>query len=375
MGSSTNDNDNDKPVLAVKEDPPMFAKHFRDYLLPRFIYSDEMISVKQNITELETLPALSSDAKTTSPVIMKMSSTRDELLSALDKFASFVPFIRHKSIHEKVEDGRKVGNFGLVYRSYIMDHSFSNSVHPPFINPCYSKTGVVEELRRSYENIKNKHFVCAGKKTEVQFWLNIEAILSHYRYAGGLHSTNLSGVWRDFQCGFEDCPPNHFTALLVNKEKQRSIIGNMSSMQDNNELYWSNNIYEYNQHIIRKEIVRRSSSFLVSTIVVLGIFYNICSSQLSIINFPTLHKERNVSIWLSLLGLVGFMVFVCAVAVMIIVRAPFTSMQKSMLIFWAILMHLQSAKSIIEVFLTLVGGLFMVWYTFGKKQPPNDVMM
>jgi hypothetical protein len=27
------------------------------------------------------------------------------------------------------------------------------------------------------------------------------------------------------------------------------------------------------------------------------------------------------------------------------------------------------------VFLTLVGGLFVVWYTFGKKQPPNDVMM
>jgi hypothetical protein len=180
---------------------------------------------------------------------------------------------------------------------------------------------------------------------------------------------------RDFQCGFEECPPNHFTALPVNKEKQRSITGNMSSRIDNNELYWSNNTYEYNQHIIRKEIVRRSSSFVVSTIVVLGIFYNICSSQLSIINFPPLHKERNVSIWLSLLGLVGFMVLVCAVAVMIIVRAPFTSMQKSMLIFWAILMHLQSANSIIEVFLTLVGGLFVVWYTFGKKQPPNDVMM
>ncbi|WJX82789.1 hypothetical protein P8452_65510 [Trifolium repens] len=67
MGSSTNDND--KPVLAVKEDPPMFAKLFRHYVLPRFIHSDEMISVKQNITELETLPALSSDAKTTSPVV------------------------------------------------------------------------------------------------------------------------------------------------------------------------------------------------------------------------------------------------------------------------------------------------------------------
>jgi hypothetical protein len=67
-----------------------------------------------------------------------MSSTRDELLSALDKIASCVTFIRRKSNHEKVEDVRKGGNFGLVYRSYIMDHSFSNSVHPAFINPCYS---------------------------------------------------------------------------------------------------------------------------------------------------------------------------------------------------------------------------------------------
>jgi hypothetical protein len=29
---------NDKPVFVVKEDPPMVAKHFHDYLLPRFIH-------------------------------------------------------------------------------------------------------------------------------------------------------------------------------------------------------------------------------------------------------------------------------------------------------------------------------------------------
>lgn len=37
--------------------------------------------------------------------------------------------------------------------------------------------------------------------------------------------------------------------------------------------------------------------------------------------------------------LVGFMVFVCAVAAMILVLVPFTSMQKVMVILWAILLH------------------------------------
>lgn len=37
--------------------------------------------------------------------------------------------------------------------------------------------------------------------------------------------------------------------------------------------------------------------------------------------------------------LVGFMVFVCAVAAMIFVLVPFTSMQKAMVIFWTILLH------------------------------------
>jgi hypothetical protein len=110
------------------------------------------------------------------------------------------------------------------------------------------------------------------------------------------------------------------------------------------ELCWSNRdvprdpefqhsyTYKYNQHV-RKETVRCISSFVVPTIVFLGIFYNIWNSQLPIINIPALNKEHNVSIWPSLLGLFGFMMFVCAVSVMILVGAAFTSMQKVMLIF------------------------------------------
>jgi len=126
--------------------------------------------------------------------------------------------------------------------------------------------------------------------------------------------------------------------------------------------------YKHSQHI-RKDIVQCLSSSVVSIVVSLGIFYNIWSSQLSIFQVQPLHKEHNyrLSTWPSLLGLFGFMVFVCAVAVMNLVGAPFTSMQKAMLIFLAILMHLQSANSIIDVFVTLVGGLSMGWHAFGKK--------
>jgi len=201
-----------------------------------------------------------------------------------------------------------------------------------------------------------------------------------------------------------------FTALherrllftLAKKEKQRSITGNNSSQLDNNEscehcvdlgfgldrrakepsklhcshtniprhlMFKHDYTYKYNQHR-RKEIVRRFSSSVISTIVFLGIFYNIWNNQLPIINAPLLRKEHDglLSIWPSLLGLFGFMVFICAVAVMILVGAPFTGMQKAMLIFWAILMHLQSANSIIEVLVTLVGGLFMGWYAFGETK-------
>ncbi|CAK8542816.1 unnamed protein product [Lathyrus sativus] len=118
----------------------------------------------------------------------------------------------------------------------------------------------------------------------------------------------------------------------------------------------------------REDILRRCSSFLVSTIVFLGLFYNIWSSL-----FP-LQKQHihRLSIWPSLLGLFGFLVFVCAVAVMILVRAVFTPMQKAMLIILLVWMHIQSANSILEVCLILLAGLFMAWYAFVKKESPND---
>lgn len=126
-------------------------------------------------------------------------------------------------------------------------------------------------------------------------------------------------------------------------------------------------LYEYNHH--RKEFVQCLSSHVLSTVVFLGISYIIWNSELSIIHVQVLHKDHGdrPSILPPLLTFFGFTVFVCAVAVMILVRAPFTSMQKAMLIFWALLLHLQSANSIIEVFVTLVGGLYLGRYAFGKN--------
>jgi len=154
----------------------------------------------------------------------------------------------------------------------------------------------------------------------------------------------------------------------------------MLSQLDNNEVHCSirnssreaefqhDSTYEYNHHI--KEIVQCLSSFVLSTVVFLGISYNIWNSQLLIIHVQRLHKEHSahLSILPPFLTFFGFMVFVCAVAAMILLRAPFTCMQKAMLIFWALLLHLQSANSIIEVFVTLVGGLYLGWYSFvGQK--------
>ncbi|XP_058756137.1 uncharacterized protein LOC131629366 [Vicia villosa] len=217
----------------------------------------------------------------------------------------------------------------------------------------------------------------------------------------------------DFLSALKECSPISFTAFggstsvrtCLKKVKQNSITGNRSAHLDNNgscvapalrldwlhkltsELHWyktyvprdtklqQDYTYKYNQQI-RKEIVGCISSFVVSTTIFLGIFYNIWSSLLSVINVQPLQKEHDhrLSIWPPLLGLFGFMVLVCAVATMVLVGAVFTRTQKAMLIFWVILMHLQSANSIIEVFVTLIGGVFMGWYVFEEKQPPNEVI-
>lgn len=190
--------------------------------------------------------------------------------------------------------------------------------------------------------------------------------LEQTRIAGNSssHSTCNEDVSRDFvECY---CLPIDLETLLpiyhAEKDNQRSLTCNMLSLPDNNGLH------------MRMKIIQWLSSYALSTNLLVFISCNIWSSISSVIHVPPLHKkwDDRLSIWPSLLRLSGFMVFICAVAAMVLVRAPFTSMQKSMLIFWAILLHLQSANSIIDVYLTLVLALLVIWHAFGKKQPPDE---
>lgn len=84
----------------------------------------------------------------------------------------------------------------------------------------------------------------------------------------------------------------------------------------------------------RKEIAQH-----VSFVVVLSIIF--CCLFLDLWIKPPHVMVQSVSIWDSLLGLFGFMVFVWAVAIMILVGVPFIRVQSVVLVFWAILMHLK----------------------------------
>jgi hypothetical protein len=57
---------------------------------------------------------------------------------------------------------------------------------------------------------------------------------------------------------------------------------------------------------------------------------------------PSLMNDQRGRIWASLIKLLGFMVFVWAVAIMILVGVPFGQMQSVVLVFCAIWMHLKS---------------------------------
>ncbi|XP_058737712.1 uncharacterized protein LOC131609905 isoform X1 [Vicia villosa] len=143
----------------------------------------------------------------------------------------------------------------------------------------------------------------------------------------------------------------------------------LSSQPNNNESYIAPRLHKFiSEQDLRKEILRRCSSFLVSTVVSIGLFYNIWSSLLP-------HQKQHIhrlSTWMSFLGLLGFIVFVSAVAVMILVGGVFSSTQKAMLIILLLWMHIQSANSILEVCVILLGGVFMAWYAFWKKESPTN---
>ncbi|PNY07894.1 hypothetical protein L195_g004402 [Trifolium pratense] len=50
----------------------------------------------------------------------------------------------------------------------------------------------------------------------------------------------MYGLLSDFKCGFGECPQNPFTGA---KTVHRDVIGNMSSLLDNNELHCLNRLF------------------------------------------------------------------------------------------------------------------------------------
>jgi len=148
-----------------------------------------------------------------------------------------------------------------------------------------------------------------------------------------------------------------------------SDVKKFSSQSNNNESYvtplLSKSISEQDS---RKQILRSWASFILSTDISIVLFYNIWSTL-----FPL--EKQNIyllSIWESFLGLFAFMLFVSALAIMILVGGVFTCIQKAMLIILLLWMHIQSANSIIEVCVILLGGVFMAWYAFWKEESPDN---
>lgn len=118
----------------------------------------------------------------------------------------------------------------------------------------------------------------------------------------------------------------------------------------------------------RKQTVERVSSFVIATTEFHWIITDICS-QLSTIHLQPEHSY--LFIWSSLLELLGFLVFVCAILAMILVGARFTRLQSIMLMFWAIWMLVRSAKSLTSVSALILGILFTGWHVLLEKQPPH----
>ncbi|CAJ1825048.1 unnamed protein product [Sphenostylis stenocarpa] len=116
-----------------------------------------------------------------------------------------------------------------------------------------------------------------------------------------------------------------------------------------------------------KKTVQHVLSFVIATTVFLWIIMNTCS-KLSILQ----PKHGPLFIWSSLVEPFCFMVFVWVIAATIVVGAQFSHMQSAMLMFWAILMVLKSAKSITEVCLPIFGILLTGLYVLMEKQPPHE---
>ncbi|CAJ1825134.1 unnamed protein product [Sphenostylis stenocarpa] len=122
----------------------------------------------------------------------------------------------------------------------------------------------------------------------------------------------------------------------------------------------------------RKESVRRVSSSVIATLVLLWILFDICTRS-PIAQHQPLHGHSPVFInWSSLVELFGFIVFIWAIVATIVVGAPFSLMQSGMIMFWAIWMLVRSAKSMAEVYVQMWGIVLMGWYMLMENQPPSN---
>ncbi|KAL2329650.1 hypothetical protein Fmac_017231 [Flemingia macrophylla] len=112
-----------------------------------------------------------------------------------------------------------------------------------------------------------------------------------------------------------------------------------------------------------KKTVERVSSLVIGAIEFLWMMSDICSNLLP--------QHGPFFICFSLLEMAGFMVFVCAILARIIVGAPFSHMQRGMLMFWASWMQVRSVKSLTELYLPMLGQiLLMGCYVIAEKKAP-----
>ncbi|WJX77293.1 hypothetical protein P8452_60614 [Trifolium repens] len=117
-----------------------------------------------------------------------------------------------------------------------------------------------------------------------------------------------------------------------------------SQLQDNSTISNNNNENKHKEtmpksypkfHHKRNEIAQHISFVVVMCIIFVGLFFDMWIE-------PSLMNDQRGRIWASLIKLFGFLVFVWAVAIMILVGVPFARMQSVVLVFFAIWMHLKS---------------------------------
>jgi hypothetical protein len=136
----------------------------------------------------------------------------------------------------------------------------------------------------------------------------------------------------------EPCPLDvEFTQPLAKVGKITSQLQDNSTISNNNQNKHKETMPKSYPKFHHKgnEIAQHVSFVVVMCIIFVGLFFDMWIE-------PSLMNDQRGRIWASLIKLFGFLVFVWAVAIMILVGVPFTRMQSVVLVFCAIWMHLKS---------------------------------